>query len=196
MAAEIWIGGKIPASLVPDLCTAISDEGVCVEWADARVHPSGADELTQAIKANAQGVRLLWFCDDQACCGEFDVLESFLQEHGIPFDRKSAGRYEYDPQNVCFRPGHGLVRCPANSAGESVVAVSELTPVNELLSAAIELSESESKVDCWSLVKTAQRLLSDQLPSVPPLEPFEIESAEDESDTQEEAGENEADAGS
>ena len=168
--ADIWIGGKIPASLVPALCSAIADEGVSLEWGDARVRPTGADDLTDALKENAQGVRLLWFCDDEASCGEFDILESFLREHEIPFTRHSAGRYEYDPETVHFRPGHGLTRCPTNSAAQPVVEVEEITPVDNLLAAAIELHEHKSGLDCWSLVLTARQLLRERLSAdVPPL---------------------------
>ena len=49
--AEIWIGGKVAASLVPDLCAAIVDEGVCLEWGGPRVDPTGPDDLIAAIKA-------------------------------------------------------------------------------------------------------------------------------------------------
>jgi len=177
--ADIWIGGKIAASLVPGLCAAITDEGLSLEWGDARVRPTGADDLTDALKANAQGVRLLWFCDDEACCGEFDILESFLREHQISFIRHSAGRYEYDPETVHFRPGQGVTRCPTNSAGQPVVEVEEITPVDNLLAAAIELRQHGSSVDCWSRVLTARQLLRDQLSAdLPPLEPCEIEAAE------------------
>ena len=177
--AEIWIGGKIAASLVPALCAAITDEGMSLEWGDARVRPAGADDLTDAFKENAQGVSLLWFCDDEASCGEFDILESFLREHEIAFTRHSAGRYEYDPETAHFRPGHGVTRCPTNSAAQPVVEVEEITPVDDLLAAAIELRQHGSSVDCWSLVLTARQLLRDRLSAdVPPLEPCEIEAAE------------------
>jgi len=177
--AEIWIGGRITASLVPGLCAAIADEGVSLEWGDARVRPTGADDLNDAMKENAQGVRLLWFCDDEASYGEFDILESFLREHEIPFTRRSEGRYEYDPETVHFRPGRGLTRCLTNAAAQPVVEVAEVTPVEELLTAAIEQRQQGSDLDCWSLVVTAQQLLRDHLSAdVPPLEPFQIEAAE------------------
>ena len=104
--AEIWIGGKVAASLVPDLCAAIIDEGVCLEWGGPRVDPTGPDDLIAAIKANHQGVRLLWFCDEEASCGEFDVLESFLQAHDDPVH--SADRWP-----LRIRSGEGGV--PARS---------------------------------------------------------------------------------
>lgn len=174
--AEIWIGGKIAASVVPGLCAAIADEGVSLEWGDARVRPAGADDLTDAMKENAQGVRLLWFCDDEASYGEFDILESFLREREIPFTRHSAGRYEYDPETVHGRPGRGLTTCLTNAAAHPVVEVAEITPVDKLLTAAIEQRQQGSDVDCWSLVVTARQLLRDRLSAdVPPLEPCEIE---------------------
>ena len=177
--AEIWIGGKIAASLVPGLCAAIADEGVCLEWGDARVRPTGTDDLTDAMKENAQGVRLLWFCDDEASWGEFDILETFLREHEIPFTRHSAGRYEYDPETVHFRPGRGLTTCLTNAAAQPVVEVAEIIPVDSMLAAAIELHQQGSNVDCWSLVVSARQLLRDRVSAdVPPLEPCEIESAE------------------
>jgi hypothetical protein len=177
--AEIWIGGKIAASLVPGLCTAITDEGVSLEWGDARVRPTGADDLNDAMKENPQGVRLLWFCDDQASCGEFDILESFLREHEIPFTRRSEGRYEYDPETVHFRPGYGLIACATNAAAQPVVEVAEITPVDSMLAEAIALHQQGSDVDCWSQVVTAQQLLRERLSAdVPPLEPCEIEAAE------------------
>jgi len=174
--AEIWIGGRITASLVPGLCAAVTDEGVSLEWGNARIRPSGTDDLADALKENAQGVRLLWFCDDEASCGEFDILESFLREHQIPFTRHSAGRYEYDPETVHFRPGQGVTTCPTNSAAQPVVEVEEITPVENLLAAAIELRQHGSSLDCWSLVLVARQLLRDRVSAdVPPLEPCEIE---------------------
>ena len=177
--AEIWIGGKIAASLVSGLCAAISDEGVSLEWGDARIRPTGVDDLTNALRENGLGTRVLWFCDDEASCGEFDVLESFLQEHEIPFTRHSSGRYEYDPVTVHFRPGHDLGTCSTNSAAQPVVEVEEITPVDNLLAAAIELRQHGSGVDCWSLVLIARQLLRERLKAdMPPLEPCEIEAAE------------------
>ena len=180
MAAEIRIGGNVPASLVPDLCTVIASQGVSLEWGDGRFHPSTPEDLIGACDDRGDGVRLLWLCDDQARWGEFERLEQFLREHGIAYTRQSAGQYEYDPETVDFRPGHGMVSQVTNAAGQPVVAASELAPLEALLSAALALSENGSAVDCWSLVKTAGRLLREQLPrDLPPLEPLEIERVED-----------------
>ena len=72
-----------------------------------------------------------------------------------------------------------MTTCSTNSAAQPVVEVEEITPVDNLLAAAIELHQHGSSVDCWSLVLTARQLLRDRLSAdVPPLEPCEIEAAE------------------
>ena len=117
MPAEIWIGGKIVDSAVPDLCAAIARERVLAEWGDGPFHPAIAEDLIEAVRPNGEQVPLLWLCDDQALWGEFASLERFLQEHQISFTRLSAGRYEYDPEMVTYRPGTGRVELVTNSSG-------------------------------------------------------------------------------
>lgn len=184
MAAEIWIGGKVPMSLVPALCAAIGDQGVSLEWGDAAFRPSTAEDLGQAVRENDCGVRLLRLCDDQAGAGVFEELETSLREHKIAYTRQSTGRYEFDPETVDFRPGHPLAPQATNAAGQPVVLASELAPVADLLTTATAWEENASPVDRWSLVKTARRLLQEQLPpTLPPLEAFEIEKIKDQEET-------------
>jgi hypothetical protein len=172
---EIWIGGKVAASLVPDLCAAIVDEGVCLEWGGPRVDPTGPDDLIAAIKANHQGVRLLWFCDEEASCGEFDVLESFLQTHDVPFTRRTDGRYEYDPVKVEFRPGRGQVDLAADRSGETVVPATPLIALEATLTKALQLIRSGESKRATAALQAARRKLCRVLPpSIPPLQPFEI----------------------
>ena len=78
-----------------------------------------------------------------------------------------------------FRPGQGVTRCPTNSAGQPIVEVEEITPIDNLLAAAVELRQHGSSVDWWSLVLTARQLLRDRVSAdVPPLEQSEIEAAQ------------------
>jgi hypothetical protein len=176
MAAEIWIGGKIPMSLVPALCAAIDDEGVSLEWGDAPFRPSTADDFRQALREDDQAARLLWLCDEEAGGGVFEKLEAFLRKHEIAYTRQSTGHYEFDPETVHFRPGHPLASQATNAAGQPVVPASELTAVADLLATALDPSERNSAVDSWSLVRTARQLLQEQLPpALPPLEALEIE---------------------
>ena len=121
-------------------------------------------------------VRLLWLCDEEAGGGVFEELEAFLREHEIAYTRQSAGHYEFDPETVHFRPGHPLASQATNAASQPVVPASDLTPVADLLAAALDPSERDSAVDSWSLVRTARQLLQEQLPpALPPLEALEIE---------------------
>ena len=80
MAAQIWIGGRLSANQVDELCGAIATEGVSLDWGDRRFCPSTPQDLLQA-RVEHHDSRVLWLCDGQASWGEFDDLESFLQEH-------------------------------------------------------------------------------------------------------------------
>jgi len=183
MAAEISIGGKIPASLVPDLCAVIADDHVCLDWGDRRFEPGSAKELmeaTQELGTAENPVQLLWLCDDEARWGEFDSLEEFLVQHGIAFTRRSAGKYEYDAELVEYRPG---MQSPCviylDLSGNPTVLASELSPAVASLAVALEHLEKGPAETVAESVREAHRLLHNQLPpEVPPLETFEIEQAE------------------
>jgi len=75
MAAEITIGGTIPASLVPELCRTITEEGVSHAWGDAPLRPLSDADLLEILRDG-----WLWLCDHQASWGQFDALERLLQE--------------------------------------------------------------------------------------------------------------------
>jgi hypothetical protein len=199
LSAEIWIGGNIPESLVPDLCAAITTEGVALEWGEGSFTPKTVQDLKTSLRQNDQGERLLWLCDDQASWGQFEGLERFLREHGVAYSRRSEGRYEYDPELVEYRPGSGEVSLTTDAAGYPVVRAKDLTPVAHLLDAAIELGEKDAGPRLLSLMQTALKLLREQLtPDVPPLEPFSIEPTcgskggdDDEEETDEDEGDEE-----
>lgn len=50
---------------------------------------------------------LVTYSDEQACNGQFDKLESELEEIGIPFDRYSDGYCEISPEQRYYRPALG-----------------------------------------------------------------------------------------
>ena len=99
MAAEIWIGGKMPASLASELCKAIADDYVSLAWGDAPFRPTSPEDLLDAREpaSDDDNVRLLWFCNDESRYGEFNDLEELLQEHGIAYSRRREGKYEHEP---------------------------------------------------------------------------------------------------
>ena len=175
MAAEIRIGGKIAASLVLDLCQAISEQGVKLEWGAAQFQPASEAELLEH-RRELDGALLLWLYDDQARWGEFAELEAFLREHDIPFTRQCDGAYEYDPEVVEFRPGSDPVTILTNKSGEPVVPVSTITNLTNALNA---VATAASRSAMMRHVKAVQRLLADILPpEVPALESLEIVAAE------------------
>lgn len=201
LAAEIWIGGNIPGTLVPDLCAAITDEGVALEWGDGSFAPKTGEDLDASLRENEKHELLLWLCDDEASWGQFDDLEQFLQEHRIPFTRRTAGNAAYDPEVVEYRPNCGAITLAANVDGRLTVDAAELEPVEHMLDAAIKLAEVHSDANFLSLVQTALKLLREQLPRpLPPLEPFSIEPKcgskggdDDDDDDEEETEEDEED---
>lgn len=176
LAAEVWIGGNIPESLVPDLCAAITDEGVALEWGEGSFAPKTSEDLDTSLRENEKHEWLLWLCDDEASWGQFDDLERFLQEHRIPFTRRTAGNAAYDSEILEYRPNCGEITLAANVDGQLTVVAAELEPVEHLLDAAIKLAELDTGANFLSLMQTALKLLREQLPRpLPPLEPFSIE---------------------
>jgi hypothetical protein len=97
---EIHIGGKVPKALVPALCERISAEGVELEYGGGAFEPKTAEDL---LKAADGGTLDLY--DAEARYGQFEDIEEFLAKSGIAFDRHSDARYEYDAEEIKFRPG-------------------------------------------------------------------------------------------
>ena len=168
MAAEITIGGTIPASLVPELCRTIIGEGVSHAWGDAPFRPLSAADLLETLSDG-----WLWLCDHEACWGQFDALERLLQERNVPFDRKSGGKYEYDAEMVHYRPHlPDLSRVITDANGKPVVMADNLKPVDEALSRA---QREPTRSGMFKAVRAAQQLLQSALPpSLEPMEPFRI----------------------
>ena len=98
---EIEIGGPVRRRLVKKLLGAIGDkmdrgrEGVKFTATDPASLLEELDESTG----------YLHLVNEQARYGQFEELEEFLQNHGIAFNRRSSGKYEFTPEEVRFRPG-------------------------------------------------------------------------------------------
>jgi hypothetical protein len=174
IAAEIQIGGKVAASLVPDLCHRIAQELVALDWGDGRFAPTTKEDLLEA-REDRDGVLLLCLYDDQARWGEFAELETSLREHGIAFERLSDAKYEYGAQVVSFRPDTGLVELPTDPQQRPIVLAEDLEPLGISLSRLIRQIEQGDVQKALRAAKRAERLLKRLLPpKLPPLEPFEI----------------------
>jgi hypothetical protein len=171
--AEIWIGGQIPASLVPSLCRAIVAEGVALGWGESHIEPTSADDLRNAC-SHHDGADVLWLCDDQSLMGRFEYLEEFLQANRVAFRRRCDGTCEYDRELVEYHPKLGLFAGPVNAAGEPVIPVVRIRAVETDLAETLELVNHGDRRGVAAL-RSVCKLLHKQLPPLfPPLEPFEI----------------------
>jgi hypothetical protein len=174
IAAEIRIGGRVPASLVPALCQSIAHEAVALDWGDGRFSPTTKDELLEA-RGDCDGVLLLRLYDSEAPRGQFEQLEHFLQEHGIPYDRLSDPKYEYMAQLAMFRSGTDPLELPTDPQHRPTVLANELEPVANSLSLLIRYLEEGDVQKAVETVTQTQELLQKSLPpAVPPLPAFDI----------------------
>jgi hypothetical protein len=174
MAAEIQIGGRVAASLVPELCQRIAREALALDWGEGRFSPATTEGLLEA-REDHDGVLLLRLYDDQAFFGEFAELERFFREQGVAFDRLSEAKYEYPAQVVRFRPETGLVEWPTDPQHRPIVVAEDLEPLGMALSRLIRQIEQGRIPKALRAAKRAERLLKRLLPpAVSPLKPFEI----------------------
>ena len=172
MAADIWIGGTISATLAEELCAVVCDTGASLEWGGGVFAPHTVKEL---LVANDNGHLHLY--DDDRAWGEFADLEEFLRDHKIPYDRQTASRYEYDAEEAIYRPGIGLEVNPTMGSGNPIVEVASLQPVVRSLGAICKHAKSKraTKVSVLRRTERLQKLLQSKLPrEMPPLEPFTI----------------------
>ena len=83
--AWIEIGGPIPRELVPELIDCIQSEGVSHSFGGGAIEARSADDLLDLAQDTEGHPGTLKLYDEQVHNGEFDYLESFLEEHAIPF---------------------------------------------------------------------------------------------------------------
>lgn len=76
VSAQITIGGKLPASAVPDLIESIQAEGLSMEYDGAPFEPG---ELV--------GGEALTLCGHEVAWGTFNVLEAFCRTHRLAYSR-------------------------------------------------------------------------------------------------------------
>lgn len=161
VAAEIEIGGDVPASLVPNLIERIRAEEVLVGWNEQRFDARAAEDLLQLAREHDLAGALL-LTDREVSWGEFYDLESFLFRHRIAFDRRSDAKYDYDAQLVQYRPAMKKPRMYYTTQDKQpVVAASDLRRVEKAL----------ERGQYRRALTTLRRLLG---PEIPPLRPLRI----------------------
>jgi len=120
--AEITIGGSIPRRLLDELAGMIASEGVSLDWQYA-LDKADVRTAIEAAAGRGQSVR---FTDDEALCGQFEDLESWLTSRGINFDRHGDARYEYDGENAYGRGRKRPVIRNSDQSGEDLVSGKEV----------------------------------------------------------------------
>ena len=177
MASEIHIGGKVPRNVAQALCKVIDESGASPEWGGGRCHLNTPDDLLLARSAEASEPLLLKLYDDQARWGEFEALETFLREHGIPYRRWSEGKYEYDAEAVAFHPQCGQLSWLTNHDHQPIVLASQLAPIEAKLTNLLEMMKrgEAGAVEVLAQIEDIREGLHAELPpAVPPLEPLQI----------------------
>ena len=169
MAAEIWIGGKLPRSLLNEF--PISD--LRLDWDESPVDATSEEGILSARDESG----LLHFADCEAAYGEFAELEGWLREHNIPFQRQSSGRYEYDPCFVEFRPdlpGKPDRYTLTTQEGAPVICREEIEKALQSMARLVKDKKrsAEKRLQAWERI---YRKLSHSIPpKLPPLPKFEI----------------------
>ncbi len=93
MGERFWGIIEIPKRFITDdICDAICSER---GWPDVEVRKE-----IDALPENG----IYEIEDDEASYGQFEEIEGTLIEAGIPFDRRSGGKYEFDPETYIYRP--------------------------------------------------------------------------------------------
>ena len=129
-----------------------------------------AEELRQALDENGH----LFLVNDQARYGMFEELEDFLCEHDIPYDRHSDARFEWDAENVTFRPGmERPLEMPSNKDGDTLLRMDQIRPLAKELARLATAKLTKGKI--LAVVRKASRKLNKLLPpEVEPLPPLQI----------------------
>ena len=120
--------------------------------------------VAQAVRAAAPESREIHvdgtsrFQDGRAAWGKFANLERVLHDLGIAFDRRSCGKYEYDPEIRMFRPGTVDKTLLTDASSDTVVHVRHLTAARDQGVAALVAAVSPPKqsVAAWGLANAAR----------------------------------------
>jgi len=150
---EIHIGGPIPRGLRKKLFRAIVDEGASLE------SYGGPDADAEALRKSFQEGSIVHLYADQARYGMFAVLERFLVDHRIPFDRFSEAFCEYNAEVVRYRGGQSAVVLPADQNGQVLLSREEVAGILE-----------DASLDAPAKVEAIRRLVNP--PETAPLAPI------------------------
>ena len=169
MTAEIWIGGKLPRQLVPEMPI----EGLWTDWygTPCVVDP---DKLMEIANENNGYLHLI---DVEAPYGELPELEEWLQQHELPFRRFSDGKYEHDTVIVESRPD--LENWPwrrqlASKAGNPLTDATAIAAVLQRMKPFVDAEKPPSFEEWLKFRKVYEELRSAVPEPFPPMPKFEV----------------------
>jgi hypothetical protein len=176
MVCQIEIGGQIfrtqrdpdepEITMLEALIGAINDEGCCEEYGDKELLLETEADLLEHLDPDTGRLR---FRHDQKPNGQFEQLEDWLQEHGIPFRRWSEAKYEYDAEEVIWLPDMSKpFHCIMDQECNEVVKGEAVREVMELLVA--YQTEEPTRSDYLNEAIAKMRKLCPDVPEVPKFE--------------------------
>jgi len=173
MSAHITLGGRVPRSLVPELCQVIRNQSASLDWDQELFEPKTEADLLAAC-SSAEGATPLFLCDHGVAWGEFAELQEFLVKHQLPFDRHHDSKYEISSELLRFRPDMGSFHFLTNSDERIVVLAENMLPALALLKQVQRNLRRGAIQEAEPLVRqclaTLKEHLPPDLPAVPPLE--------------------------
>jgi len=174
VSVHISLGGRIPRTLVPDLCQMIRNQGVGLDWDQGLFQPATETDLQTACTESGTAIPLR-LCDHDAPWGEFAELQEFLVKHQLPFDRYHDSKYEFSSELLCFRPEMGSFRFLTDADERIVVLAERLSPAVEFLNRVQHHLHRGEVPAAQALVRECLSILYEHLPaSLPDVPPLEI----------------------
>jgi hypothetical protein len=174
VSAHITIGGGVRERLVPKLCDAICRQGVSLEWGEFDFCPESGADLLRACRKVA-GAKVLRLYGDEVAYGNFDVLQEFLMDRKLPFDRWHESKYEIPCELLVYRPDGELRFFLTDLEGRVVVRAEPLLELADLLQQTQQLLRIGGSQRALKVLRRCQRLASQHLPpAIPPLPDFTI----------------------
>ena len=169
---EITIGGKVPAALLEEFLREATSTGASLgDYEEAAFAAGTVEELLKAFDEDGH----LRLADPQASFGQFEGLEAFCLQHGIPFDRHSDAHHEVDAENIYFRPGmERPARVTSDNLGDDLTDADEVRPVAREL-ARLATSGLDREGLLAAVLKVSAELNAALPPEVEPLPPLEVQ---------------------
>jgi len=169
--AEIRIGGNLPARLLEEFFAEVRSTGAKAGGFDGPAFDCRtAEELRQARDEQGR----LALADAEASYGQFEGLEAFCLRHGIPFDRHSDAHYEFDAENVYFRPGmKHPAQVSSNNCGDDLMSADEVRTVAKELARLATTGVNKERL-LAAVLKVSRKLKKVLPPEVKPLPPLKV----------------------